>query len=96
MIPDTRVGWREALSAVFTAVLFTIGRMVLGIYRPQGDDSITDAADRCSRCWCGVYSAQLVLFGAEFTVVMRAGRIGRRGRRRRAPLPVEVCARNPG
>jgi membrane protein len=66
------VRWSEALSGgVFTAILFTAGRLVLGWYlgRKAGD-SITDAAGSILALLVWVYySAQLVLFGAEFTVV---------------------------
>lgn len=71
VVPDTHVGWGEALSGgVFTGVLFTVGRLVLGWYlgRKAGD-SITDAAGSVLALMLWVYySAQLVLFGAEFTV----------------------------
>jgi membrane protein len=71
IVPDTHVGWGEALSGgVFTAILFTLGRMALGWYlgRKAGD-SISDAAGSVLALMLWVYySAQLVLFGAEFTV----------------------------
>ena len=72
VVPEAKVRWSEALSGgAFTAILFTAGRLVLGWYlgRKAGD-SITDAAGSILALLVWVYySAQLVLFGAEFTVV---------------------------
>jgi len=72
VVPDAPVRWREALTGgVFTSILFTAGRLALGWYlgRKAGD-SITDAAGSILALLVWVYySAQLVLFGAEFTVV---------------------------
>jgi len=104
VIPDTKVGWGEALSGgIFTAVLFTIGRLALGIYlgRKAGD-SVTDAAGSVLALLVWVYySAQLVLFGAEFTVVYAGRRdqsvAQRSDQDRRANLPGPRPIRsNPG
>jgi membrane protein len=104
VIPDTKVGWSEALSGgIFTAVLFTIGRLALGIYlgRKAGD-SVTDAAGSVLALLVWVYySAQLVLFGAEFTVVYAGRRdqpvAQRSDKDRRANLPGPRPIRsNPG
>jgi len=77
VVPDAHVRWSEALSGgIFTGILFTVGRLALGWYlgRKAGD-SITDAAGSVLALMLWVYySAQLVLFGAEFTVVFATRR----------------------
>ncbi|HEX5069349.1 MAG TPA: YihY/virulence factor BrkB family protein [Vicinamibacterales bacterium] len=99
VIPDTHVGWGEALSGgIFTGILFTVGRLVLGWYlgRKAGD-SITDAAGSVLALMLWVYySAQLVLFGAEFTVVFADRRQSAKNAAR-PPAPAQpVRAGGPG
>jgi membrane protein len=70
VLPDAQVAWREVLpGALFTAVLFTLGRFALGAYLGRnGSDSAYGAAGSVLALLAWVYySAQLVLFGAEFT-----------------------------
>ena len=79
VIPDTHVNWRNVwLGAFFTAVLFTIGRIVLGAYVGRSAaDSAYDAAGSVLAVLAWVYySSQLVLFGAEFTRVHSLSRTG--------------------
>lgn len=72
LLPDTPVRWRHVwLGALVTAVLFTIGKTVLGFY--LGRASVTSAYGAAGSLvalllWC-YYAAQIVFLGAEFTRV---------------------------
>lgn len=71
-LPDAVIGWRDVLpGAVLTAALFEIGKQLIGIYiGKQGLESTYGAAASIVVVLIWVYySAQLVLFGAEFTRV---------------------------
>lgn len=71
-VPDADVRWNDVwVGAVFTAVLFTVGRLALGWYLGrEGSDSAYNAAGSLLALLAWVYySSQLVLFGAEFTSV---------------------------
>lgn len=72
VIPDAPVKWRDAwVGGAFTAVLFTAGRLLLGVYLGlKSGDSVSGSAGAILALLLWVYySAQLVLFGAEFTFV---------------------------
>jgi membrane protein len=76
-MPDAEVAWRDvALGAVGTAALFEIGRFVIGFYvGKQGLESTYGASASIVVVLIWVYySAQIVLFGAEFTHVREAQR----------------------
>ncbi len=69
-VPNIRIGWREvAIGAVFTAVLFTIGRTLLGVYMLKvGVGSTYGAAGSLVALVVWVYyTAQIFFFGATFT-----------------------------
>ena len=71
-LPDTKVTWRDVwLGAVGTAVLFEIGKFLIGLYiGKQGLESTYGAAASIVIVLIWVYySAQIVLLGAEFTNV---------------------------
>jgi membrane protein len=71
-LPATKVTWRDVrVGAVVTAMLFTAGRMALGFYlgRSGGDSAYTAAGSLLALLIWVYYSSQLILFGAEFTVV---------------------------
>ncbi len=71
-LPATRITWRDVrVGAVVTAVLFTAGRLALGLYlgRSSGDSAYTAAGSLLALLVWVYYSSQLILFGAEFTVV---------------------------
>ena len=71
-MPDSDVAWRDvALGSVGTAALFEIGRFVIGFYvAKQGLESTYGASASIVVVLIWVYySAQIVLFGAEFTHV---------------------------
>jgi membrane protein len=72
VLPDAKVAWRDVwVGAVFTALLFTLGRYLVGLYVARGGlASAFGAAGSVIVVLVWVYySAQLVLFGAEFTRV---------------------------
>jgi membrane protein len=69
-LPDIAIGWREVLpGSILTAGLFEIGKFLIGFYiGKQGFESTYGAAASLVIVLIWVYySAQLVLFGAEFT-----------------------------
>jgi membrane protein len=69
-MPDADVAWRDViLGAVGTAALFEIGRFAIGFYiGKQGLESTYGASASIVVVLIWVYySAQIVLFGAEFT-----------------------------
>jgi membrane protein len=71
-LPDAEVGWGDVvLGAVMTAVLFEVGKFLVGLYiGKQGLESTYGAAASIVVVLVWVYySAQIVLFGAEFTNV---------------------------
>ena len=70
VLPDVRITWRESLAGgLFTAVLFTLGKFVIGAY--LGHSGVASAYGAAGSLivvllWV-YYNSQLVLFGAEFT-----------------------------
>jgi membrane protein len=69
-LPDAEVAWRDVwLGAIATAALFEIGRFLIGFYiGKQGLESTYGASASIVVVLIWVYySAQIVLFGAEFT-----------------------------
>jgi membrane protein len=69
LLPDTPVRWADAgKGAILTAVLFTIGQYLIGMYLGQASIGSTFGAAGSLvilLVWV-YYSAQIVLFGAEF------------------------------
>jgi membrane protein len=71
-LPDAAVSWRDVwLGAAVTAFLFELGKFLIGLYiGKQGLESTYGAAASIVVVLIWVYySAQIVLFGAEFTNV---------------------------
>lgn len=71
-LPDAEIRWRDVwIGAVITAVLFAIGKWALGLYLGSGSAaSAYGAASSLITLLLWVYySAQILLFGAEFTQV---------------------------
>ena len=75
VLPDTPLTWREvAVGALTTAVLFTIGKSLIGWYlgtTAAGSGYGAAGALILILLW-GYYSAQIFLFGAEITRAMSA------------------------
>jgi len=80
LLPDTRVQMRHVwIGAAVTALLFTVGKTVLGLY--LGRASLTSAYGAAGSLlvlllWC-YYAAQIVFLGAEFTRVTALSNGGR-------------------
>ena len=81
-LPQTEIGWRDTFwGAVFTSVLFTLGKSLIGLY--LGQASVASAYGAAGSLvvvlvWV-YYSAQVFFFGAEFTHVFakRSGSLAR-------------------
>ena len=77
-LPDVRLRWRDVTTGAFvTAVLFTIGQQLIGLY--LGQSSVASSYGAAGSVmilllWV-YYSCQILLLGAEFTRVY-AQRIG--------------------
>jgi membrane protein len=80
VLPDAKVAWRDVwVGAGLTAALFTIGKFALGLY--LGKSNVASAYGAAGSLvlvllWV-YYSAQILLYGAEFTQVY-ANRVGER------------------
>ena len=78
VLPDATVSWGDVrIGAAMTAILFTIGKTLIGLY--LGSSSVASAYGAAGSfvvllLWI-YYSAQILLFGAEFTQVY-ANRFG--------------------
>jgi membrane protein len=72
LLPDAVIRWRDVMvGAAFTAVLFFIGQFAVGIYLSNATiGSVFGAAGSLTIILVWIYySAQILLFGAEFTEV---------------------------
>ncbi len=92
-LPDTRMSWKDVwIGAAVTAVLFTAGKYLVGLY--LGRSSVASAYGAAGTVvivllWM-YYAAQILLFGAEFTHVY-ASRYGSRS----APAAVTTQLKGP-
>lgn len=71
-IPDVEITWRNVwLGAAITALLFSVGKALIGLYLGQSDvGSSFGAAGSLALIMIWVYySSQILLLGAEFTQV---------------------------
>ena len=71
-LPDVEIAWKDVrVGAVFTALLFTIGRFVIGLYIEKvGPGSAYGAAGSLIVILVWVYyTAAILYFGAEYTQV---------------------------
>ena len=72
VLPDVDIAWRDVwIGAAMTSLLFSIGRFLIGLY--LGESNIASAYGAAGSLlllllWT-YYSAQILLFGAEFTQV---------------------------
>ena len=72
ILPDANIAWRDVgVGAAMTALLFTIGKFLIGLYLGKSDvGSAYGAAGSLVILLVWVYySTQILLFGAEFTQV---------------------------
>jgi len=78
ILPDATISWSDVrVGALITALLFTLGKALIGLY--LGNSSVASAYGAAGSfvvllLWI-YYSAQILLFGAEFTQVY-ANRFG--------------------
>ncbi len=71
-VPDVKIAWKDVLiGSIITALLFLFGKYLLGLYLSKGSlGSAYGAAGSLIVFLAWVYySAQIILFGAEFTHV---------------------------
>ena len=71
-VPDAEIEWHDVwIGAAFTALLFSVGRLLLGLYLGNGSfgSSYGAAAALVILLAWIYYSALIVFFGAEFTQV---------------------------
>jgi membrane protein len=70
ILPDKPIAWRDvAVGSAVTAILFTVGKSLIGLY--LGSSSVTSSYGAAGALliillWV-YYSAQIFLFGAEYT-----------------------------
>jgi membrane protein len=79
ILPDAKIQWRDVwIGALMTAILFGIGKWVLGLYLGSGaaGSAYGPASSLITVLLWVYYSSQILLFGAEFTQVYadQAGR----------------------
>ena len=90
-LPDVHLHWRDVImGSLVTAVLFTIGQQLIGLY--LGQSSVASSYGAAGSVmilllWV-YYSCQILLFGAEFTRVYAE----RRGRK---PVPESFAEKDP-
>jgi len=106
MLPDIRLAWRDVwFGALFTALLFTVGKSIIGFYLGRaGTTSVYGAAGSLVLVLLWIYySAQILFLGAEFTEVYSRCYGSRRGKAKERvaePLPSacrdEDAAGRPG
>ncbi|MGA8658315.1 MAG: YihY/virulence factor BrkB family protein [Chthoniobacterales bacterium] len=71
-LPDAKIAWHDVwVGATLTAVLFVIGKFLLGLYLGSGaaGSAYGAASSLISLLLWIYYATQIVLFGAEFTQV---------------------------
>lgn len=98
VLPDVRLDWRDVwLGAAVTALLFTIGKSLIGLYLGRaGTTSVYGAAGSLVLLLLWIYySAQILFLGAEFTEVYARRRGSRRGKARDGGAPTPAGATAP-
>jgi len=90
-IPRVHVAWRDVwIGAAFTAILFAVGKFLIGLYIGKSAVASTFGAAGSLvvlMLWV-YYSAQIFLLGAEFTWVYAHEHGSRRGKPRQATIEV--------
>ena len=90
-LPDVKLEWRHvATGSIVTAVLFTAGKFLIGLYLAQSTtaSSYGAAASVMLLLLWVYYSSQILLFGAEFTRIYSLA-AGER------PQPEDFATRDP-
>jgi membrane protein len=92
-IPRVHVAWHDVwIGAAFTAILFAIGKFLIGLYIGKSAVASTFGAAGSLvvlMLWV-YYSAQIFLLGAEFTWVYAHEHGSRRGKPRQATIEVSA------
>lgn len=94
-LPDVNISWRDVwVGALFTAILFTIGKYLIGAYLGHSSTaSVFGAAGSLVVLLLWIfYSSQILFFGAEFTQVY-ATRYGSHLEPSRDAIPITPDAR---
>lgn len=98
-LPQKEVAWRDVwIGGVVTAVLFEVGKLLLGIYlgRSSTFSSLGAAGALIALLFWVYYSAQIFLFGAAFTRVHAEGDRALAGRSSQAaPNPSQMPKEQP-
>jgi membrane protein len=71
-LPDVKIAWRDVwIGAALTAILFAVGKLILGLYLGSGAAGAAygAASSLITLLLWTFYSAQILLLGAEFTQV---------------------------
>lgn len=72
LLPDAEIAWHDVwIGAAFTSLLFTIGKLAIGLYLGHSSTASTYGAAGALvvlLLWV-YYSAQILFFGAEFTQI---------------------------
>lgn len=90
ILPDVRVHWRDVWTgATITALLFSAGKMLIGLYlgRTSPTSPFGAAGSVVLFLLWVYYSAQIFLFGAEFTEVFAVARRTGAAAMRAEPFP---------
>jgi membrane protein len=98
IVPDAKVRWRDVwMGAFVTSLLFSLGRLLLGLYIGRsGVSSAYGAAGSIVALVIWVYySAQILLFGAEFTEAY-AARFGSRIEPKETALSIDGDPQSKG
>lgn len=70
VLPDVKIAWRDVwLGAAVTALLFTIGKYLLGLYLANAGSAYGAVGSLVVFLLWVFYSAQILFMGAEFTQV---------------------------
>lgn len=70
ILPDVKISWRSVWGgAIVTAVLFTIGKTLLGLYLGHATSAYGAAGSVMAFLLWVYYSSQILFLGAEFTQV---------------------------
>lgn len=95
ILPDTDISWRDVWpGALVTALLFTIGNYVLGLYLANAGNAYGAAGSVVVFLLWVFYSAQILFMGAEFTQVY-ARLYGRGIRPDKNAVLIQDVARDP-